>query len=664
MDLSIFCRKTNHPWEKTCEITFNKVVKYLNLSHFTKREAWEELKKTFEFAYEIYLPYKRKNGEPVFQHVIRSLENLMLVHPDISTIQLCLLHEVFERDLATQDEIKERFGEVVCKLVCHFTELSKVRLNSSHPDQVENLRQMLLVLADDIRVILVKLSTRLEGMATVSELAPEKQRRIANEILEIYGPISARLGVYALKTRLEDAAFEILEPEMYQKIKSTLETELKENADIIEVCKQQIQHVLKQHRMKGTVHGRVKSIYSIAFKMKDKHLEHVSELYDIFALRVIVPTKEDCYRIFGYIHEHCFPIAKRIKDYISLPKTNQYQSLHTTVTGLYPKNPLRPVEIQIRTQWMDDIAEYGIASHSVYKERGNGKNESYEEWQKRLAELNKDFATKGRFLENESKEVGQLIERVFVVATNGEIKGLPKGATPLDFAYALDPEIGAHCASAKVNGSIVPLSYSLKTGDVVEIITRADHLPTNTSLLYAHTLFARKKIKNYLYALHRDVYVRDGKKRLQQQLIELHLPRLEDNLELLSKYFKDLKEHTLHEKEDILFKIGCGELKTLNVIRKMFPDAFVHEINEDDTAVYHNAQNDTVEIGGHSGIHFWYAGCCNAKNAHANNQELVAYINQRHQIRLHRKDCHFLLSLEKDHKDQIFDVQIPIDQKK
>lgn len=663
MNLSIFRRNTHHPWEKICEATFNKVVKYLNPSHFAKREILDTLRKTFEYAYEAYLPFTRKNGEPVFHHVTRSLENLMLVHPDVSTIQLCLLHEIFERDLATKEEITQRFGEVVCTLMSHFTELSKARFTSSHPEQVENLRQMLLVLADDIRVILVKLSTRLEGMATVSELTPEKQKRIADEVLQIYGPIAARLGVYALKTRLEDAAFEILEPEMYKKIKNTLESELKENVDIIEVCKQQIQNIMKQHRMKGTVHGRVKSIYSIAFKMNDKHLEHVSELYDIFALRVIVPTKEDCYRIFGYIHEQCFPIAKRIKDYISLPKTNQYQSLHTTVTGLYPRNPLRPVEIQIRTQWMDDIAEYGIASHSIYKEQGGSVNESYGEWQKRLAELNKDFATKGRFLENESKEVGQLIERVFVLTSDGEIKGFPKGATPLDFAYALDPEMGAHCVSAKVNGKIVPLSYAMTTGDVIEIITRSDHMPTSTSLLYAQTLFARKKIKHYIHTLHRETYVRDGKQRLQEQLSELHLPKLEDTLEIIDGYFQDNKEHTFHEREDVLFKIGCGELKTLKVVKKIFPEAFLDEIKEEDVVAYSMPQ-EPLEIGGHSGINFWYAGCCNAKAAHERKEELVAYINQKHEIRLHRKDCHFLLALEKKHMDQIFEVQIPDSDKK
>lgn len=638
-------------------------MKYLHLSHFMRREAWEALRKTFEYAYDAYLPYQRKNGEPVFQHVTRSLENLMLVHPDISTIQLCLLHEIFERNLATPEEIREKFGDVVCNLILHFSDLYKIRMTNSLANQVENLRQMLLVLADDIRVILVKLSTRLDGMASVSELTPEKQKRIANEILQIYGPISARLGVYALKTKLEDAAFAILEPEMYGKIKSTLETELKENADIIEVCKQQIQNVLKQHRMKGVVHGRVKSIYSIASKMKDKHLEHVSELYDIFALRVIVPTKEDCYRIFGYIHEQCFPIAKRIKDYISLPKTNQYQSLHTTVTGLYPKNPLRPVEIQIRTQWMDDIAEYGIASHSGYKERGNMRNESYEEWQKRLAELNKDFATKGRFLENESKEIGQLIEKVFVIAANGEIQALPKGATPLDFAYAVDNDMGTHCVSAVVNGSIVPLSYALKTGDIVEITTRADHVPSNTSLLYAQTLYARKKIKNYLNSLHRDTHIADGKKRLADQLFELHLPKLEENLELLDRYFHDDKVHSFQEREDILFKIGCGELKTLKVIKKIFPEAFIHDVYAQNTSPENAPVHDKLEIGGHSNIHFLYAGCCNAQLAMNKHEPLVAYINQRHEIRLHRKDCHFLLSLEKEHNNQIFDVQISEDKK-
>lgn len=494
-----FLRRIQEKWEKDAETTYYRMLTYSALSAFGRREVWEKLKKTCKYIHKEYAGHTRISGEKLYDHVMQSVDVLMMTHPDIVSVQLCLLHEVLTLDKTKKNELENLFGEDVAVLVENFYNLGKVRYvaqENLHEDeeQKENLKKMLMVLAVDVRVLLVKLSTRLEGMSSLVFLPEEKRKRIAHEVLEIYGPVASRLGIYTMKTKLEDAAYKILEPDTYQKIKHDLEDEISQNTDIIEICQTQIQQLLKVHKIRGNVYGRIKSIYSIASKLKLKKRDHVSELYDIFALRVIVPTKEDCYRIFGYIHERSFPIAKRIKDYISLPKVNHYQSLHTTVTGLYPKNPDRPVEIQIRTPWMDDVAEYGVASHVEYKEQKKVDDTS---WKAKLDGLKKLFIFHGQFTGEAGSDLVTSVSQILVFTEDNKVKTLPKDATVLDYSFALGKENGLRSIRGFVNNIEVPLFYVLHSGDTVRIETMTGHVPSGIWLLYATTPFARQAINEY-----------------------------------------------------------------------------------------------------------------------------------------------------------------------
>lgn len=624
------------PWHDACERVYNKMVKYLGLRGPVARHAVrEQLAKAFAYAYAMSEGKFRKNGDTLFAHILQSAELLLLLKPDVVTMQVCLLHEAMKTCGITEKELEKEVGPEVAALVARFSALKKIRLHADTRDEILQLRQMLLVLADDVRVILVKLATRLAGLLTLEAMPREKQVRLAKEMLEIYGPIAGRLGVFALKFRIEDEAFRVVHPKLYQKTEAELESLVQDNAGILDLAKNNLITLMRKHKLSGKIYGRIKSVYSTAHKMHQKHHTHVAELYDIFALRVVVPTKEDCYRLLGYVHEKYPPVAHRMKDYIASPKPNNYQSLHTAVTGMYDENPLRPVEVQIRTEAMDEIAEYGVASHGAYKENGSVVDHG-ELWQQKLALLNREFKRKGRILGEEGADLSQLIAKVFVLTPKGDVVALPRNATPLDFAYAIHSEVGHHCIGAMVNERAVPLSYTLRTGDTVSVVTRETHRPTGTSLLYAKTPYARARINAFLKEEQRESFVERGRHMLENTLAEFHKPKLDPSMTILEGQIPEGQSRS-YGKERILLQIGKGSVTAVSIVRRAYPDLVqVSRLRKSPSSV---ADHRLWMVGGDPDIPYSLAKCCMSRLKSVATKDLVAYVSSEHVIRIHHKTC-------------------------
>jgi len=626
------------------ERVYNKMVKYLG--HQKSKETddmYARLERAFAVAYDTSLGHVRRNGDMLFSHIMQSVDLLLLIKPDVMTMEVMLLHETIKSCGLTEATLAERVGPAAAHLVQRFTELKKIRLHADTQEEVMQLREMLLVLAEDVRVILVKLATRMSGLLTLEGTAREKQIRLAKEMLEIYAPLAGRLGVYALKVRIEDEAFRVLHPKLYQKTASDLQLLNEEHPDILLVCKQEIAQLMQHHKLSGKIYGRIKSVYSTAHKMHQKHFDHPAELYDIFALRIVVDTKEDCYRLLGYVHEQFPPIAGRMKDYIASPKSNNYQSLHTAVTGMYPGNDMLPVEIQIRTRAMDDVAEYGIASHGAYKEMGSSTPDHGELWQQKLAMINREFKRIGRIPADDSTDFSRIIDKVFVITPKGDVVALPRHSTPLDFAYAIHSEVGHHCIGATVNEKAVPLSYQLKTGDVVSVVTRASHKPTGTSLLYAKTPNARSRIQAFLREAQRETFIERGRKLVDQALASVGKEPLDPSMSQLDALLGD-GELKISGKERLLLKVGKSATTALSVVRKIYPDLRLGPDRKIlQATVVRPEQKQYGEkayiVGGDPAIPYALAKCCDQKIASCPATDLVAYISTQHTIRLHHKDC-------------------------
>lgn len=633
----------SEPWKAPCERVYNKMAKYLGLhTPFAKHAAHTQLRTAFSLAWETSQGHVRKNGDTMFSHILQAADLLLLVKPDLLTMQLVLLHETIKECGVTREQLAAKVGPEVAELVARFTDLKKIRLHADTHDEIIQLRQMLLVLADDVRVILVKLSTRLSGLLTLEAMPHEKQIRLAKEMLEIYAPIAGRLGVYALKTRIEDEAFRVLHPKIYNKTESELEALTVANEKILETCRINLMKLMRRHKISGKIFGRVKSVYSTAHKMQQKHLSHVAELYDIFALRVVVQSKEDCYKLLGFIHEKYPPVANRLKDYIAMPKPNNYQSLHTTVTELYDPNPLRPVEVQIRTLSMDAVAEYGVASHGAYKESGSTMDHG-ELWQKKLALINKEFKRRGRIEGEDTADLSRLIAKVFVLTPKGDVIGLPQEATPLDFAYAIHTDIGNHCVGATVNGRAVPLSYTLRSGDTVQVVTRENHRPTGTSLLYAKTPQARAAINAFLKEEQRENYVERGRSLLDHALSEAGKPRLDPSMTVLDPIAEKEPGKRSFAKEKLLLQIGKGARTAMSVVRHLYPAPLAARLGRLRRSRRGMPQGDISWIvGGDADIPYALAKCC-AVSHEIPVGNLTAYVSSEHMIRIHRRDCPHVL---------------------
>jgi len=471
----------------------------------------------FEFAQLAHRDQTRETGEPYVTHPLAAAQILADIGIDPVAVMAALLHDIPEDTDFTLNDLEERFGPEVAQLVDGVTKLSKFSTHSHEEQQAENIRKMFLAMADDIRVVLIKLADRLHNMRTLYALPSDKQARIARQTLEIYAPLAERLGIWSVKWELEDLAFKTLEPAAYRELARMLDTRRKSRESFIHRAIEELRPALARAGIEAELSGRPKHLYSIRKKMQRKGAE-IGEIYDVYAIRVLVDEIKDCYAALGVVHSLWHPIPNQFDDYIAVPKPNLYQSLHTAVISIEGQ----PLEIQIRTHAMHQVSEVGIAAHWRYKE-GSRADREYDAklaWLRQVMDWQRDVSDATEFVEGVKLDVFQ--DQVFVFTPKGEVKDLPAGATPLDFAYRIHTDIGHRCIGAKINNRLVPLDYRLKNGDIVEIVTtKGEHGPSRDWMNLVRTSHAREKIRQWFKRQERDENISHGRESLERELRRL-----------------------------------------------------------------------------------------------------------------------------------------------
>lgn len=571
---------------------------------------------------------------------------------DAVTIASALLHDVVEDTRISIEEIEKRFGQEIATLVDGVTKLSKLTGLSGEERQAENLRKMFLAMAKDVRVIFIKLADRLHNMRTLSYLPPDRQKIISKETLDIFAPLAHRLGMWRIKWELEDLSFKYLEPEKYREISRLVAKTRREREEHIQEAISIIKSNLDSLGIKADIQGRPKHLYSIYMKMQRDNLTF-DQIYDLLGIRVIVESTKDCYTVLGIIHSLWKPIPGRFKDYIAVPKSNMYQSLHTTVIG--PRG--EPLEIQIRTYEMHRIAEYGIAAHWKYKEGRTDQDFDIKlSWLRQLLEWQKDMQDAKEFVEQVKVDLFE--DEVFVFTPKGDVVSLPKGSTPVDFAYRIHTEIGNRCVGAKVNGRIVPLDYKLNSGEIVEILTSKSATPSLDWLSFVATTSARNRIRQYFKRLQREENIVRGRETLEKELkrIQGDLP---DKMKELD-WAPLLEAFDLKDPEELFLAVGNGEItpqQIIQVLQKSGKEEKVLSLpkREESTGVY---------VDGADNLLIRLARCCSPLPG----DEIIGYISQGRGITVHRKECVNVKNLPKEklievrwHADNIHKFNARID---
>ncbi len=591
----------------------------------------------YQFSREAHAQQYRLSGEPYICHPVAVGQILTTIESDPTSIIGGLLHDVVEdNDAVALEEISERFGETVGLMVDGVTKLRRLDLATQREKQASNLRKMLLAMAQDLRVVLIKLSDRLHNMRTLWPLPPEKRKRTSEETLYILAPLAHRLGVWQLKAELEDLSLRYLEPRWYWGIVRALGQSREQREAYIEETRSLLRARLLAAHIPAEVHGRAKNVYSIWRKIRTEGVP-LEEMHDISGLRVIVHTDEQCYQALGVLHDLWRPIPGEFSDYIGVPKSNRYQSLHTKLLG--PGG--RPLEVQIRTWDMHRLAEYGVAAHWRYKEgQSDPLFDDQIAWLRSLLELGSDLAEQHEYLELLQGEL--LADQVFVFTPKGQVIDLPKGATPIDVAYRVHTEVGHHCAGARVNRRLVPLDYRLRTGDVVEIITSPQAAPTRDWLEIIETGAAKAKVRRFLRAQMREQNSQAGRQAVQRE-IERLAPADRQRLDM-GRLSKVVEQFGFAEEDALYAAVGYGDVEPSTVVRRLLEEAprrpmslteevqlKLPSIEAQDGAVQGNGQ--TVRLAG--GLHGRLAGCCNP----IPGDEILGYLTRGRGIAVHRADC-------------------------
>ncbi len=592
------------------------------------------IRRAYIFAAKAHQGQVRLSGEPYLAHPLEVAAILTRIRLDAAAVAAGLLHDTVEDSAATIEEIQNLFGEEVARIVEGVTKISAMTFRSRAAAQAENIRKMILAMADDIRVLLVKLADRLHNMRTLGFQEDDKQTRIAQETLDIYAPLAGRLGIHWMKSELEDLCLYYLEPEAYRRIAQGMDQRLDQRRAYVEKVKAILAEKLAEHGLKARVEGRPKHFYSIYKKMIGQHLG-LDQLFDIIGFRIIVDEVKACYDALGLVHSLWKFIPGRFKDYINLPKPNGYQSLHTSVLG--PEG-IR-IEIQIRTEEMHRVAEEGIAAHWRYKEGGGALDAAEGDrfaWLRRLLEWQKELSDPREFLD--SVRIELYSDEVHVFTPQGEVKVLPKGATPVDFAYAIHSEVGHHCAGAKVNGNIVPLRYKLQTGDVVEIITNKNRHPSKDWLGFVVTSKARQRIRSWIKAEERSRSEAIGRELLDKQLV-----RMGSSYKAVFKdgrLEKAAAAFSLQDAEAVTVAVGYGKLTPLQVIHKIFPP---EEVDEEKGPGFldrmvrkvRKKSKDGIKVKGLDDILIRFAQCCTPLPG----DEVIGFITHGRGVSIHRVEC-------------------------
>jgi GTP pyrophosphokinase len=601
------------------------------------------VEKAYVYSAKVHQGQVRLSGEPYLSHPLEVAFTLARMRMDVISVVSGLLHDTLEDTDAELPDIERLFGQETANIVNGVTKISKIQFTNHEERQAENIRKMILAMATDIRVIMVKLADRLHNMQTLGFQPPEKQRSIARETLDIYAPLAGRLGIYWVKFILEDLCLYYLEPEIYEKIKTETAQRRGAREKYIRDVKVLLDEKFNESGIEATIKGRQKHIYSIYSKMKDQNLT-VNQVYDILALRVIVDTVKQCYEILGLIHAMWKPIPGKFKDYISLPKANMYQSLHTTVVG-----PLgQRMEVQIRTWQMDKIAEEGIAAHWKYKEGqvASKTDESQFSWLRRLLEWQKDLHDPKEFLDTVRMDLFQ--NEVYVFTPKGEVKEFPKGATPVDFAYSIHTEVGNRCTGARVKGKLVPLRYQLQNGDIVEIITSNKQHPSKDWLDFVKTPRARTKIRHWVKEQERDESIELGKDILERALAKFNIrfPNILKSEQMLS-VSKDL---SLHSVEDLFANVGYGKLSANQIVGRLKPKEGVEEegplgiVNKVVSRMRRKKSPHGIKVTGLDDILVRFANCCHPLPG----EHVIGYITHGRGVTIHKQDCRHITDADSD----------------
>ena len=613
-------------------IRINEIID--KVSQYSSEDDLDIIDRAYIYSARVHDGQMRMSGEPYLSHPLEVAGILADMQLDAVSIAAGLLHDVIEDTHATEEDLEKIFGRDTLQIVAGVTKLSKLTFDSSQARQAESIRKMLLAMANDIRVILIKLADRLHNMRTLQYHKNEdKKKQISKETLDIYAPIAARLGIYWIKNELENISFKYLNYHEASKIEALVDMKKGEQEEYVEKVKTFLKEKMAEAHLDCEILGRYKNYYSIYQKMISQNLTF-EEIYDIIAFRIILDTIPHCYEALGLVHSLWKPIAKKFKDYIGIPKPNMYQSLHTTVIGPYGER----IEIQIRTHEMDKIAKSGIAAHWSYKEgkQADEKTSSTFAWLQNLIENQAEVRDPDEFLEN--VRIDLFPDEVYIFTPNGEIKSLPRGATPVDFAYLIHTEIGNQCTGAKVNGRMVPLKYNLNTSDIVEIITSKNHHPSKDWLNFVKTVKARSRIRQWIKSQEKERSMSLGRemceKAFRKESLNFHALLKSDRMMEIATHFG------FKAIDDLIVSVGYGKITPLQLIRKFKPKSDTDELHESflDKIIGRVRKKKTasgVMVKGIDDILVRFGKCCNP----VPGDPITGYITRGFGVTVHRSNC-------------------------
>lgn len=606
------------------------------------------LEKAYRFAHDAHKDQLRLSGDPYFIHSLRVAEILAEMDMDYITVIAGLLHDVLEDTGVTFQEMEDEFSKEIALLVDGVTKIGELQLSSLEERQAENFRKMIFSMVQDIRVILIKFADRLHNMRTIEYQPKVKQKRIALETREIYAPLAHRLGIARIKWELEDLTFKVLNPDDYNELSKKVEGKREERERYIRQLADPIKKELDKVQIEAEIIGRPKHLFSIYRKI---HVRNVpfEKIYDLFALRIIVDRIDECYFALGIVHTLFTPVHERFKDYIATPKSNMYQSIHTTVIG--PEGKM--VEIQIRTREMHRTAEEGIAAHWRYKE-GKAKEDEFDKqlmWLRQVLDWQRDVRDPHEFMED--LKISLFHDEIFVFTPKGDLVKLPRGSTPIDFAFSIHTDVGMHCIGSKVNGKIVPLTSKLKSGDSIEIITSAKQNPNPDWLKYVKTAKARGKIKKWVRESLKEESIKLG-----HDLFERHLKKTKtkiDDEDLLDV----AQRHGFQDLEQLFASLGRGEISVQGVISKLVPPEKIEEKEESFIKKFVSRKrksSDGIRVQGLDHLLMSFAKCCQP----VPGDKIIGFITRGRGIVIHRADCPNVLNMMEDperHVDVEWDVE-------
>ena len=603
------------------------------------------IRRAYDLAKAAHKGQTRVSGEEYIIHPLHVAQILTELHIDDVTISAALLHDVVEDTIYTNEQIADMFGEEVAMIVDGVTKLGRIKYKSKEEVQLENYRKMFLAMAKDIRVIMVKLADRLHNMRTLKYMREDKQKRIAKETIEIYAPLANRLGISNIKWELEDLCLRYLEPETYYDLVENVKQKRRERQAFIDTSIEQIREKLDEANIKADINGRAKHFYSIYKKMKRDN-KSISEIYDLSAIRVLVESVKDCYGVLGVIHAMWKPIPGRFKDYIAMPKSNGYQSLHTTVmTRGYP------LEIQIRTYKMHQVSEYGVAAHWKYKEAGKGATagnavDQKMNWLRQMVNLQQELSDPKEYFE--ALKVDIFSDEVFVFTPKGDVVDLPKGSNPIDFAYRIHTEVGHHCVGAKVNGKMVPLEYKLKNGDIVSVVTnKANNGPSRDWLNIVASSETRSKIRSWFKKERREENIERGMELIKGEAKRLgYAPK-----ELIKegRLLEVAKKINILSEDDLLAALGYGGITVHGIMTKLIElhkkelkantpvdvSKMLSELKQPQHNGKKSKSSHGVLVEGESGLLVRLARCCNP----IPGDPITGYVTRGRGVSVHRSDC-------------------------